>query len=306
MTSEPLIGQDIDWVTLLGLTGDNVTGYWADEVATVSLGTATGKTLLGGSHIEGTSFNYQIPTDARALVAVRPKLYSTTPTANQAVVATLKVESADLHIGDFEVFANPLDSGLGTNEMQILEKSHWYPINYPCNGSELVQFYGTAQIANTVAPLMGVDVLLSDEPPSGPIVQAKVTGINYSGGPTSTGTAAATFVVDGGIIIAAPQKLIKAVYGVVVGTTPAASKPIGGQFNVSAGELNINPLRWQAEPITGFLGTSTTGALAHLSLYEGLNIRLRSPSRVVGSFELDTAITTAGNFEVGYLYVDSP
>jgi hypothetical protein len=256
------------------------------------------------------------------LVAVRPKVFlAGLPTANQAVLATLKIESADLHLGDYEVFANPLDSGLGTNEMQMQDPAPWYPCNFPCAGGEAVQFYGTAQVANTVAPLMAVDVLLSDTVGAradgacpnfanvldySKMVQAKLAGINSTGGPTATGTAAGSVGTDGGVKIAAPQKMIKGLYGVVVGTTPAAQKGIGGQFAVNEGAFVFNPLRWNAEPITGFLGTTTTGALAHISKVEGLNLKLKSPATPIGTFVLDVAITTAGNFEIGYLYQDVP
>lgn len=282
--------------------------YWIDQIAAVSLGTSTAKTKLGGTQVEGTSADYTVPSDARSVVAVRPKLWETTPTADQSVLATLKIESADLHLGDYEVFANPIDAGLGTAETMLQDAAPWYPCNFPAYGNERVQFYGTAQVANTVAPLESVDVLLSDTPPAPdmPLVQAKIAGINYGGGPTSTGTAAGSQVFDGGLQISSPQKLIKALYGVVVETTPAASKPVSGQFAVTAGELNINPQRWNAEPLTGFLGTTTSGNLAHISAVPGLNLRLRSPSFVKGSFMLDTAITTLCDFEVGYLYVDAP
>lgn len=297
-----------------------IPSYWIDQIASVSLGTSTGKTKLGGTQVQGTGADYLVPGDARSIVAVRPKLFETTPTANQSVVATLKIESADLHLGDYEVFATPLDSGLGTAENMYHDTSPIYPCNFPCFGGERMQFFGTAQVANTVAPLMAVDVFLSDTqgafldaicPTLAQVTdysipyQAKVAGINYGGGPTSTGTAAATQVFDGGLNISAPQKLFKAFYGIIAGTTPAASKPVAGQFAVTAGELVLNPQRWNAEPITGFLGTTTAGTLEQISKVEGLNIRLKAPSFVKGSFTLDSAITTLANFEVGYLYQDA-
>ena len=141
--------------------------YWTDVIAAVSLGTSTTKTKLGGTQVYGTGADYLIPTAARCIVAVRPKIVNTTPTANQAVLATLKVESADLGMKDYEVFANPIDSGLGTNETQFQDPAPWYPLMQPCNGGEKMQFYGTAQIANTVAPLMAADVLLSNVWPEG-------------------------------------------------------------------------------------------------------------------------------------------
>lgn len=289
---------------VLSQRGAKSVGYWIDQIAAVSLGTSTSKTKLGGTQVEGTGADYLLPTATRSIVAVRPKIVLTTPTANQAVMATLKVESSDLGMKDYEVFANPIDSGLGTNETQFQDAGPWYPLMQPCNGGEKVQFFGTAQVANAVAPLMSVDVLLSDRQPKMPICQAKVAGINYGGGPTATSTTAGTVITDGGVTIAGPFRLLKALYGIVVGTTPAASKPISGQFTVNASELGINPLRWNAEPITGFLGTTTAGTLAHLSGVEGLNLILRAPSTPKSTFTLDQSITTAGNFEVGYLYTD--
>lgn len=301
--------------------GANAPAFWVDQIAAVSLSTSTAKTKLGGTQVFGTGADYLMPGDARGLLAVRPKMYGTTPTANQASSATLKIESADLHLGDFEVFATPLDSGLGTAENQYQDTAPIYPTNFPCYGGERVQFYGTPQVANTVAIYESVDVFLSSTqgafldavtPSMAQVidysrpVQGKIAGINYGGGPTSTGTAAGTQVFDGGVNISAPQKLIKAFYGLLVGTTPGASKPVGGQFAWTAGELVLNPQRWNAEPITGFLGTTTASALNHLSKVEGLNIRLKAPSFVKGSFTLDIAITTLCNFEVGSIYQDAP
>jgi hypothetical protein len=297
-------------------------GYWVDQIAGVTMGTSTAKTKLGGSQVYGTSADYVIPTAARCIVAARPKLYQTTPTVNQSCLATLKIESSDLAMKDYEVFANPIDSALGATFVQMQDASPWYPMLQPCNGGERMQFYGTPQIANTAAPTMEVDLLLSDTFPEGytgaswmvnPLsgvsyapVQGKVAGINYGGGPTSTGTAAGTAATDAGVTISTPKKRLIGLYGVEVESTPATVKPNAGQFTVNASELAINPQRWNAEPITGQLGATVVGSLAHISSCSPLNLALRAPSTPKGTYSLDIAITTAGNFEVGYLYLDYP
>lgn len=297
-------------------------GYWIDQIAGVTMGTATGKTKLGGSQVYGTGADYIIPTAARAIVAVRPKSYLTTATINQSSMSTLKVESADLGMKDYEVFANPIDAALGATFVQMQDAAPWYPLMQPCNGGEKVQFYGTPQVANTVAPTMEVDVMLADTFPEGfngsgwvvnpnsgvnyAPVQAKIAGINYGGGPTSTGTAAATPVFDGGVTISTPKKRIIGLYGMLEETTPATVKPNAGQFTVNASELVINPQRFNAEPITGQLGATVVGSLAHISTCAPLNLGLRAPSTPKSSFMLDVAITTQSNFEMGYMYLDYP
>lgn len=302
------------------MPANNQISYWTDSVASVSIGTGTTKTLLGGTHVPLTSANYITPSACRCIVAVRPKFYSTTPTANQAAVATVKVESADLKMGDFEVLASPYDSGLGTAEIQFADTSPWYPLMQPTYGGDNVQIYGTAQIANTVAVYMGADLLLADTFPTGfslPAngqgiwspgygpVQSKVVGINYKGGPTSTGTAAAS-AADGGINITGAKKRLIDIITYVVGTTPAPSKPVAGTLTVSAGELAYNPQRFQIEPITGFLGTTTAGQKVPLSHAGPMNLSLRTPSTLISSMFLDISITTAGNFGTQYMYIDNP
>lgn len=290
--------------------------YVPDSVSAVSIGTSTAKIKLGGSHVEGTSANYVVPSWCRNIVAVQPITYMTTPTADQGLMATLKIESADLKMGDYEVFANPLGGALGTTVSQWMDSAPWYPLGQPTNGSEQVQFYGTAQIANTVAPLMSVNLLLSDTYPEGyslqsgwasgyNVVQAKIAGINSGGGPTATGTAAASVATDGGLTINGPKKRLIALYSIVESTTPAASKPFGGQIQAVETAFNVTPLSMQIEPIQGFLGTTTTADVVHITR-KLFNVPMRTPANPKSSFTLDTAVTTAGNFETGYMYVDNP
>jgi hypothetical protein len=292
-------------------------GYWVDQIAGVSC-TTTAKIKLGGTQIFGTGADYLLPTAARCVVAVRPKIYNVTPTTHQSVVLTLKVESSDLGMKDFEVFANPIESTLATNMQPYQDAAPWYPLMQPCNGGEKMQFYGTAQITNTAAVYEEVDVLLSDTYPEGfdgfsrgwrpgyGPVQAKVAGINYGGGPTNTGTTAGSVATDAGVTIAGPKKRLIGLFGIAVDTTPTASNPIAGQFTVNASELAINPQRWVTEPITGFLGTTTAGTLAHISSVCPINLTLRAPSTPKATFTNDIVLGTAGNFEVGYMYIDNP
>lgn len=277
-------------------------GFWVDTIQMVSIGTSTVKTKLGGTIAStGTGSDYTTPTLARSIVAIRPKIVLTTPTANQAVTARLVIDSADLKFGDYQVFANPIDSGLGTNETQFQDESEWYPVVCPCEGAEKVQVSGQALVSNTVAPLMGADIMLSDSPPKGmsgagpPWFEAKIGPITNTG--TATGGA-----TDAGFTISGKPRRLRGLYAVVVGTTPAASKPISGTMIMSAAELAINPQRFQVEPVTGFLGTTTAGTIAHLTKIEWIDLRITAPSTIVSTFFLDQALTTTGNFAVGTLY----
>lgn len=292
-------------------------GYWIDQIAAVTMGAATAKTKLGGTQIVATGADYILPTAARCIVAVRPKAYYITPVTKLSGFWTLKVESADLGMKDFEVFANPVESCLGAAFTNIQDKAPWWPLMQPCNGGEKVQFYGTPQVATAAGtPYMSVDVLLSDTWPEGYLgaggwmsgygpVQSKIAGINYGGGPT-TFTTLATAYPDAGVTISSPRKRIIGLYGIAVDTTPTTVNPVAGQFTVNASEFAINPQRWNAEPVGPSLGAVVTQGLAHVSEVAPLNLALRAPSTPKGVFTPDVTVGTAGNFEVGYLYVDYP
>lgn len=293
-------------------------GYWVDQIAAVTLGAGTAKTKLGGTQIFATGADYLLPTAARCIVAVRPKAYYITPVTKLSGFWTLKIESADLKMGDFEVFANPVESCLGAAFSNIQDAGKWWPLMQPCNGGEKMQFYGTPQVATAGGtPYMSVDLLLSDTWPEGydgfsrgwkagyGPVQAKVAGINSTGGPT-TFTTAATPYPDGGLNLSTPRKRIIGIYGIAVDTTPTTVNPVAGQFQVVASELAVNPQRWNAEPVGPSLGAVVTQGLAHISGVEPLNLPIKAPTLLKGVFTPDVTVGTAGNFEVGYLYIDYP
>jgi hypothetical protein len=293
-------------------------GYWIDNISEVALGAATAKTKLGGSQVAGTSADYILPTAARCIVAVRPKAYYVTPVTKLAGLWTLKVESADLGMKDYEVFANPVASCLGAAFTNIQDPARWWPLMQPCNGGEKVQFYGTPQIATAGGtPYMSADLLLSDTWPEGfqgasggwkagyGPVQMKIAGINSGGGPTGFTTIATTYT-DGGVTISTPKKRLLGLYGVALDTKPTTVNPVAGQFAVNASELAVNPQRWNAEPLGPSLGAVVTQALAHISECAPLNLALRAPTTPKGTFIPDVTVGVAGNFEIGYLYVDYP
>jgi len=249
-------------------------GKWLDNVANASLGTSTTKTNL-----LGTGAYYNVPSGMRTIVAVRPVVAEKTPTANQSVLADLIVESNDTFIGDFEVPANPIGSGLGTTETMFADEPHWFPANIPVAGGNKIKFSGQCQVANTVAPYMAVDLILSDKDSSvfGPQMHYIANSLNYNGtsttetGPTTAGTSTGAAITISG----STPRVLRALYGIVANTTPAASQPINGQFGFASPSLSgPNPIYLSVSATQGFLGTTTAGDLNHMSRVEGLEIPL--------------------------------
>lgn len=284
-----------------------------DVVSSRSLGTGTAKTQLSGDR-SGNANNYTLPAWARSILAVRPFISELTPTAGQAVLASLKVESDDLGIKDFEVYASPLGSVLGATATDLSDPQNWtaYPLNFNCNGGENMQLFGIPQIANTVAPRMGATLWISDQPATGNPVRAKIGGAAGGGASTtSTGTSAArvsgtTITISGGISqpefgqTGALGRRIKAVYGVVTSGTIVASDVVIGWFEVAAAELAAT-IRFNMETIQGFLG-ATGQVWNRISKAESQDVVVQTPTTLTTTLVMDVAPANAGNFGVGVLY----
>jgi len=292
----------------------SIPSYWVDSFAGTSVGTTAVTTTLNAGN------NYIVPGKARSIVALRPKAYILEPTADVALLASLNVISKDLGLGPYEVFCQSGDAGLGTTESFSMDESIWYPANWACGGGEQITFQGTAEIANAAGLWESLDILLSDTvnaPMPGFLswwntqldlnlpVQAKVGGLVEGSGPTATSATAAVQAQDSGTYISGVPKYLKALYGALVETTPAADKPFAGYFQAYEPSLAINPQTFYAEPINGLLGTTTANNMTRITRYEGLlNLFVKAPAHIFGRFFLDQTVSTAGKFELGYLFQD--
>ena len=278
-------------------------GIYCDVVADVSLGTSTAKTKLSGD-LSGNAADYTLPANAKGILYVQPMHYVVTPTATQTSVASLKVESDDLGLKDYEVFAPPIGGAIATtdNTLSDLMRTSIYPVMFRCAGGEKISLYGIPQTANTAAPYMGASIWWTDDARQITDLpfRARIGGTpGAAGSGTSTGTSAGsvtgqTITVSGG-----DTRTLRSLTGILAPTTINAVKPTTGYFTYSSPELAFLQ-RMQAEPIQGSLGSAL--AFAHLSRVDNLSVPFKTPTSISTSLVLSQAPTTAGNFYNGILY----
>lgn len=279
-------------------------GIYCDAIGDVGLGTSTAKTELSGDR-SGNSTDYVLNANAKGILAVQPMLYQTTPTSTQSLVVSMKVESDDLGIKDFEVFAPPIGGNVATTDYAIadLMRTAQYPAFWACKGGEKVQFYGIPQIANTAAPNMGAQVIWTDDPnkvTEDQPFRAKIGGTAGSAGST-TSTGTATGNVSGATISlgSSGTRTVRSVTGLLAETTTATVKPVAGWFSISCGEIAYVQ-RWQAEPIQGHLGTAQS--FTHLTRVDNISVPLTTPTTIATALQVTAAPSTAANFANGILY----
>lgn len=279
-------------------------GTYCDIISDVSLGTSTAKTELSGDR-SGNATDYTLPAPAKGIISITPYLYIVTPTANQSLIASLKMESDDLGIKDYEVLAPPGMATVATPSpsMSDLMRTAEYPVYFPSLGGEKLQVYGIPQVTNTAAPFMGAMIKWTDDPSQlvQPQFRARIGGTpGAAGSVTSTGTSA-TSVTGASITLAGqPARTIRAVTGIVANTTLAAVKPIAGWFSINAPELSY-VLRYFAEPVQGPLA-ATMPPTQHLTRVDNLSVPIQPPSTIQTALQLTAAPSTAGSFAQGVLY----
>lgn len=120
------------------------------------IGTGTTKTEIS------PSAGLFMPSDGRALLAVKPTMALLTATISESVSARLDVESADVrNMTPYEVLFAPI--GLPLNGGASFTGMETWEINAPLQGGEALHLYATALVANTVAPEAMAFVIVSND-----------------------------------------------------------------------------------------------------------------------------------------------
>ncbi len=104
-----------------------------------------------------------MPSDAKALLAVNPRIATVLTTTVQSVGAKLDVESTDVrNLTPFEVLFPPIGAPLGTVGNTFTGNEE-YKINAPLQGGENLKAYASAIVTNTQEPVAMVYFTVSND-----------------------------------------------------------------------------------------------------------------------------------------------
>lgn len=224
----------------------------AEKIGNTSLGTSTTKTQLGGASVI-------LPNWCKQIVAIRPMTTIDVPTVSETVHAKCSLESDDLNIGPFETLAAPLSSCLGATVAPYVPKPETYLVRCPTKGGEKIDIYGTALVANTAAPYMGVQLVISGKPPSKPQRFSKCGTL------TDTGTTASTEVAGTSYSFSDCRRIVE-LMGVVSPQVVAAADAIAGYLRFESSEFqHATPAKLMYNPVPGGLSTIFSTKLAGVS-----------------------------------------
>ena len=267
-----------------------------DEVVAATIGTGTTETRLNGDA------PLVVPDTARKLIEIFPWMVSNGAiTANQSYLAEMRIQSDDVAVEPKRFLLDPINSVLSTIGAPIVPLLHPRKLNVTLKGSERINYRATAQVANTVAPLVGADVVYCNVPIGGQeMFYSKPDNETDTGTTANTRTAGNTITITGG-------REITDLYGAVVNTTLTVSESICGTFAFESPDFQTNaPYRISVQPAAGPLGATTSTlliALTHRHFPDGYGIPISRNTTINNFYTNRVLFTTAGDFIVGVGWV---
>lgn len=214
---------------------------------------STAKTLLGGATVI-------LPAWCKSILAVVAKSNVEVPVAGVSFLPQIDIESQDLTLQPFQVFAPPVANIVG-NASHNVAGPETYKMNAMTNGGEQISCYGTGLVATggTMTGFLGVNLIVSNqrpEMPGQPGVLAKQRKAK-TGTLTSTGTTANADVAGTRYNFSGCQHIVE-LQAIAANTTLVASKGLHGHVKYTSAEFDgPTEVKMDLKPTAG--GIATTG-----------------------------------------------
>lgn len=260
-----------------------------------SLGTGTTRT-----EITPTSGLF-MPDDAKVLLDIESAMASITPTAAQSITAKLELASSSIkNLTPFNALFPITGSGLGATYNTLTKRETW-EVNAPLKGGEALHVWGTALVANTVAPEAQAWITVSNDMNDlrGPQYHAELGTI------TSTGTVADTDVFGTKYSLSGPR-MITQLFGAVHTKVIAAGDMVIGEIKyVSSEFMDSYDQALPLNPMSFGLGATGSYLIPGISR-KNVKIPIKPNANQVNiqdALNFGGVIASAGSFIDGVVYV---
>jgi hypothetical protein len=261
-----------------------------DVITPTSIGTAVAKTQLG---------TITKPTESSQLIEIIPYFAPTGAiTAGESFLTETAIESNSINLLPKRFINPPITSGLGTAPSCIIPMLEAYECFTPLTqgGTEQIQAYGQAQVANTAGLVVGVDFHFSDNAPSQAEQFYTKPDNETATGTTATTVAGNTITVNGGTML---TKL----YPVVTGGVVTASQSYIATMQFNSNDFGSSQaLEVPCQPIGSALGSNIGTGIPKMASYKNVNMPMKSSCTINTVLRLSEAITASGNFIGGLAY----
>lgn len=265
-------------------------GSWQTLTET-SLGTGVARTEIDAATSK--------PSPVKELVEFVPYMaLNGIPTTVESVSAQIELISNSIDLLPKVVIVPPIEAGLSTLIPTLVPILESYPCHTPVEekSTQQMQAFGTCQVANTVAPLLGDGLHWST-------INSGKPQMFYDkpANETNTGTAATT--VSGNTIQVNAGKVLQSAYFAAVYVTPTAGDPFIGDFTISSNDFDDPmPLEMPQQPVGQFLGATAGTFLPKLTSYHNLSKGMKDSCLIATSARFGVAQAATGTFIHGVGY----
>ena len=261
-----------------------------DVITPTSLGTGVAKTSLG---------SIVKPEQVQSLIEFIPYYApSGAVTAAQSMLLETALESKSVNLLPKRIINPVIQAGLGATFATCIPMLEAWECNTPLTSGSTptITAYGQAQVANTVAPVMGVAFHWSNARST-----AKEMFWDKPDDETSTGTTATT--VAGNSISINDGKTIQALVAAISAGTITASESYLASMQFNSNDFdNSQALEIPIQPNSVGLGTITSALNVKGSIYKKVNMGMKNNVTINTVLRLSEALTAAGNFIGGVGY----
>lgn len=215
-------------------------------------------------------------------------------TAAESDTIVVRLKSNHAKVVPFEVLAQPINAGVGTDIAAYKEKAPMIPVNCPVGQGDLIQATAAELTACTVHVYVGVTFIFAD-------FSATPQYHSMIGTQTACSAAAATESAVNTITIPSGYSSIKRIYAMTVDTTLASGKGQVCKYRIeSTVFLKGGQLEFIGEGVAGVLGGASTGSFTRLTELVDLDVPISGQTILNGYEHNVVAVTTAGkwNYQV--------
>jgi len=268
-----------------------MSGAW-DIASATSLTTGVAKTQINNAN------NVTKPTQAINLVETIPYILSSGAyTVAESIAVTAEIESFSVDLLPKRMIVPPIQSGLGTVANVTIPLLEAYETNTGLTQGATSQFIisGQCQIANTVAPMMGMALHYSTSPPTRPehFYHKPDNESNFTASTTTSGN---SFTINGGLWV---EDLYVSVFTAVY----TVSQSLAGYGEFSSNDFgNSLPLKVPMQPGAGALGNAGTQGILKLASYHNTHMPMKTSCKINTSFTNDVTQTGTCSFVMGVGY----
>lgn len=265
------------------------------DVVAATIGTGVTETQLNGAAA------VILPDPVREICEIVPwQVSNAATTAAEDAITQIRMQSNDVPNGGIEpkrFLADTFAGGLGATAVSLAPMLRARSLNIRTKGGERINVFGTSQVAQTVAPLVGATLICTESQSGMP-----ESFYEKPDNETNTGTTVNTRTAGNAITVSNVGSIVgfEFTLGNLVQT---AAESVAGTIEFAGSDLNTSmPQIYSVQPsmaLRGATGNILKIANTQYKLIEPIHPKSRGTLTISNFFTNRVVFTAAGNFITG-------